>query len=76
MKEVHFKDFRASVGTIDGFVQLLEGDVNWPEVMAALNEVGFDGFVTAEVFPYKHFGDVVLSHTSAGMDAILGRTSS
>ena len=73
VKEVHFKDFRANVGTIDGFVQLLEGDVNWPEVMAALNEVGFDGFVTAEMFPYKYHGDVVLSHTSASMDAILGR---
>ncbi len=73
VKEVHFKDFRTNVGTIDGFVQLLEGDVNWPEVMAALKEVGFDGFVTAEMFPYKHHGDVVLSHTSASMDAILGR---
>ena len=73
MKEVHFKDFKTNVGTIDGFVQLLEGDVNWPEVMAALNEVGFDGFVTAEMFPYKYHGDVVLSHTSVGMDAILGR---
>ncbi|MDA0746111.1 MAG: sugar phosphate isomerase/epimerase [bacterium] len=73
VKEVHLKDFRANVGTIEGFVQLLEGDVNWPEVMAALKEVGFDGFVTAEMFPYKHFGDVVLRHTSVSMDAILGR---
>ena len=74
IREVHFKDFKANVGTIDGFVPLLEGDVNWPEVMVALQEVGFDGFVTAELFPYKHHGDVVLSHTSTSMDVILGRT--
>lgn len=37
VKEVHFKDFRPSVGTLAGFVQLLEGDVNWPEVRASLN---------------------------------------
>lgn len=73
VKEVHLKDFRVNVGNINGFVQLLEGDVNWPEVTAALEEIGFDGFVTAELFPYTHYGDVVLSHTSASMDAILGR---
>jgi len=76
VREVHLKDFKANVGTIDGFVQLLEGDVNWPEVMAALGEIGFDGFVTAEMFPYNHHGDVVLAHTSASMDMILGRSSS
>ena len=73
VREVHLKDFKAGVGTIDGFVQLLEGDVNWPEVTAALQEAGFDGFVTAELFPYQHHGDTVLAHTSASMDAILGR---
>lgn len=73
VREVHLKDFKANVGTIEGFVQLLEGDVNWPEVMAALGEIGFDGFVTAEMFPYNHHGDLVLAHTSASMDVILGR---
>ena len=73
VREVHFKDYRANVGTLEGFVQLLEGDVNWPEVMAALAETQFDGIVTAELFPYAHHGDVVLKHTSASMDAILGR---
>ena len=73
VREVHLKDFKANVGTIEGFVQLLEGDVNWPEVMAALGEIGFDGFVTAEMFPYNHPGDLVLAHTSASMDVILGR---
>ena len=70
---VHFKDFRKAVGTIDGFVDLLEGDVNWPEVMAAIREIGFDGPLVAEMIPYyKHCPTVRVSNTSRAMDAILG----
>ena len=36
---VHFKDFKRSVGTAGGFVDILSGDVNWPEVVKALREV-------------------------------------
>ncbi len=35
---IHFKDFRRAVGTIEGFVDLLEGDVDWPAVMSAIEE--------------------------------------
>ena len=73
IKEVHLKDFRRSVGTASGFVSLLEGDVNWAEVMLALDEIGYDGFLTAEVFPYPHHGDTVLTHTSTAMDRIMKR---
>lgn len=73
IKEVHLKDFRRAVGTVSGFVSLLEGDVNWPDVMAALNEIRYDGFLTAEVFPYTHCGDTVLAHTSATMDRLMKR---
>ena len=70
---MHLKDFRRAVGTVEGFVGLLEGDVHWPEVMAALAEVGYDGFLTAECFPYRRFGDVVLVHVSEAMDRIMAR---
>jgi len=71
---VHFKDFRRAVGTIEGFVDLLEGDVNWPEVMAALGEIGYEGPVAAEMIPgYKHYPMVRIHNTSRAMDAILGR---
>jgi len=74
IKRVHFKDFRAAVGDANGFVDLLEGDVNWPEVMAALREVGYDGAVTAEMIPpYRFYPEVRLKNTSTAMDAILGR---
>lgn len=71
---VHFKDYRKAVGTADGFVDLLEGDVNWPEVMAALSEIGYTGPVVAEMMPlYRHFPLVRIANTSRAMDAIMGR---
>ncbi len=71
---VHFKDFRRAVGTVEGFVDLLEGDVDWPAVTAALAEIGYDGPVAAEMIPvYKHFPEVRIANTSRAMDAILGR---
>lgn len=71
---IHFKDFRRAVGTAEGFVDLLEGDVEWPAVMAAIAEIGYDGPVVAELIPlYKHYPLVRAKNTSNAMDAILGR---
>jgi hexulose-6-phosphate isomerase len=71
---VHFKDYRRAVGTADGFVDLLEGDVNWPEVVAALAEIGYEGPVAAEMIPrYAHHPLVRVENASRAMDAILGR---
>jgi hexulose-6-phosphate isomerase len=50
---VHIKDFKTSVGTIDGFVDLLEGDVDFPAVKKALADISYDGYVTAEMIPYE-----------------------
>jgi len=43
---VHVKDFKR-----EGFkwVNLMEGDVNWPQVRKALDEVGYNGPLTAEL---------------------------
>lgn len=53
IKRVHIKDFKRSIGTVDGFVDLGEGDVDFEAVKAALTEIGYDGYVTAEVIPYR-----------------------
>jgi hexulose-6-phosphate isomerase len=53
IKRVHVKDFKLSVGTAEGFVDLLEGDVNFEEVKKALADVGYDGYVTAELLPFE-----------------------
>jgi hexulose-6-phosphate isomerase len=72
---IHFKDYRKGVGTADGFVDLLEGDVDWPEVMKAISEIGYEGPIPAEMIPgYKHHPIVRIANTSRAMDAILGRS--
>ena len=47
---------------------LLEGDVNYPEVMKALREVGYDGPCVAEFFGLEPEG---LGKVSKAMDRIL-----
>jgi L-ribulose-5-phosphate 3-epimerase len=44
--KIHLKDFKRS-----GYQwkNLLDGDVNWPQVRKALDEVGFNGYMTAEL---------------------------
>ena len=73
---VHAKDFRASAGNFDGFVMLMEGDVNWPEVTTALNEIGFDGTLTAEYGPYTHSLEVMLRHVHVSLEAIIAMARS
>ncbi len=53
IKRVHVKDFKLSVGTAEGFVDLLEGDVDFEAVKKALADVGYDGYVTAELLPFE-----------------------
>ena len=48
---VHMKDFRVAVGNLDGFVDLLAGDVDFPAVMKALADIGYDGPHTIEYVP-------------------------
>lgn len=71
VRAVHAKDFRASAGNFDGFVMLMEGDVNWPAVTAALTEIGFDGALTAEYGPYPHSLEVMLRHVQTSLEAII-----
>lgn len=50
--KVHLKDFKMGKGwspVTAQFVNLGDGDVDWPEVRKALAEVGYSGTVTAEL---------------------------
>lgn len=74
IKKVHFKDYRLQAGGLHGFVDLLAGDVDYPEVVKALNEIGYQDWVSAEMIPnYKHHTDAIIYNTSYAMDRILGR---
>jgi len=73
IKKVHIKDFKVSIGNANGFCDLLEGDVNWTEVMKALREIGYSDYITAEMVPaYSQHPEALLCNTSRSMDFILG----
>jgi hexulose-6-phosphate isomerase len=51
--KVHIKEYSRKIGDSQGKsagfrVNLLEGDVNWPEVMKALDDIGYGGWATIE----------------------------
>jgi hexulose-6-phosphate isomerase len=65
--EVHVKDFKRTSNCYK-WVNLGDGDVNWPEVRRALAEIGYSGCATAELDP----GDQgYLRDVSARMDKLL-----
>ena len=73
IKKVHFKDYRCNPGGLNCFVDLLSGDVNWPEVMKAFADIGYDGWAAGEMIPpYTHAPDQIIYNTSKSMDCILG----
>jgi hexulose-6-phosphate isomerase len=72
IKKLHIKEFsrkkRNDEGLWKGFdVKLGDGDNNWPAVMAALDEVGYSGWGTAEV---SGGGEDELRDVAARMDRI------
>lgn len=72
IKKVHFKDYRRAAGDLHGFVDLLAGEVNWPAVMEQFKNIGYDGWVTAEMLPpYTHYPEAILYNTSTAMDYII-----
>lgn len=74
IKRVHMKDFRKAVGTAEGFVDMLEGDVDFAACLAALKEAGYDYSLTAELIPhYKTHPLVRVQNNSRALDAILSR---
>lgn len=68
IRRVHFKDFKRDPGGIAGFCDLLQGDVHYPGVVAALRRLKYKGPVTLETFNRT---DADLKKESAAMDRIL-----
>jgi len=64
---VHIKDFKVDVGNAQGFVEILKGDVDFPAVIKALKKIGYNGPLTAEVFPIKPY---ILERTINAMEKI------
>jgi hexulose-6-phosphate isomerase len=74
--KVHIKEFsrarRDQRGPLAGFeVDLFEGDNDWPSVMAAFDEIGYQGWMISEQFRPDGFDDASwLVHLSQKMDRV------
>lgn len=68
IRRVHIKDFKQGIGSLEGFCDLLAGDVPWQQSMAALGKIGYDSTIVAEMMPWD-LG--LLQRTSTAMDIIL-----
>ncbi|MBN1443424.1 MAG: sugar phosphate isomerase/epimerase [Planctomycetes bacterium] len=78
IRNVHLKEFskKGTDVSLEAFRPLLDGTTNWPAVMAALDEVGYRGYVTFEYFhPFAHYPEALIYQTSDAMDRMLGRTT-
>ena len=72
IKKVHLKDYRRNPGGLNGFVDILSGDVNWREVRRALDDIGYDGWVTGEMIPqYRQGSDQQIYNTSGAIGRIV-----
>lgn len=73
IKKVHVKDFKRCRGNFSGgtFVNLLEGDANWPGIMRELRKAGYGGHLTAELEITRHRPEYLYNITSAALDIIL-----
>ena len=74
IKRVHLKDYKLSARAEQGrFVDLLEGDVDWKEVMKAFRDVGYQGFMSPEYGPVEGDPDRIWK-ISKQADKILAMT--
>jgi L-ribulose-5-phosphate 3-epimerase len=68
---VHLKDFLQDINNIRGFTHLFQGDVPWGRVMQALREVGYSGYLIAEVPPYPYCPEEGIRDISRKIDILL-----
>ncbi len=72
IKKLHCKDYIKSIGDLNGFTYLLQGDVDWERVMNSLEDIGYEGYITVEVPPYRHVDpEKAVYDSSSSLDKIL-----
>jgi hexulose-6-phosphate isomerase len=72
---IHLKDYLESINNIRGFTHLFQGDVPWARVATALQEVGYDGYLIAEVPPYPFCPEQGIRDTARKMDILVDLTA-
>ncbi len=66
--KVHVKDFNVDTRQ---FVGLLTGSVDYPRVVNAFVGVGYDGYLTAELSPYRQYPDQFVRDTAQHLSCII-----
>jgi L-ribulose-5-phosphate 3-epimerase len=75
IKNVHLKEFtkKGTDHSLEAFRPLLDGTTNWPAVLDAFDDVGYEGFLTFEYFhPYEHYPEALIYQTADSLDRMLG----
>lgn len=70
IKKIHVKDFKNHIGNITGFCNPLQGDLPWDRVKTALQAIGYDEVVTAEVDGYKTNPELGLKHIAESLRSV------
>lgn len=76
IQNVHFKEYSKKVHefNLHTFRPLLDGTINWPAVIEALDQVGYRGYLTFEYFnPFPYWPESLVYQTSDALDRMLGR---
>lgn len=77
IRNVHLKEFtkKGTDHSLESFRPLLDGTTNWPVVMEAFNEIGYDGYLTFEYFhPFQHYPEALIYQTADSLNRMLGTT--
>lgn len=75
-RNVHLKEFtkKGTDHSLEAFRPLLDGTTNWPAVLEAFDQAGYDGYLTFEYFhPYLYWPEALIHQTSDSLDRMLGR---
>jgi hexulose-6-phosphate isomerase len=75
IRNVHLKEYSKKVHefNLNAFRLLLDGTTNWPAVLAALDQVGYRGYLTFEYFnPFPHWPEAIVFQTADALDRMLG----
>ena len=76
IQNVHLKEFtkKGTDHSLESFRPLLDGTTDWPAVIEAFDQTGYDGYLTFEYFhPYPHYPEALIYQTADSLDRMLGR---
>ncbi len=75
IRNVHLKEYskKSTDHSLEAFRPLLDGTTNWPAVMQAFEDVGYENYLTFEYFhPYLHHPEALIYQTGDSLDRLLG----